>query len=94
MLLAPMQSSPESLLTVGPVKHVSTISSRRKRAQVQVYVQVNERYTIQPAAITYPSTAQQVSRIVEVGVTYNHQVVARSGGVRDRQIRPHAGSRF
>ncbi|KAF8317049.1 glucooligosaccharide oxidase [Amanita rubescens] len=40
----------------------------------------NERYTFQPAAITYPSTTQQVSRIVKVGVTHNHRVVARSGG--------------
>ncbi|KAF8698239.1 hypothetical protein AX14_001170, partial [Amanita brunnescens Koide BX004] len=40
----------------------------------------NERYAFKPGAIAFPSTPQQVSRIVKLGVEYNHQVVARSGG--------------
>ncbi|KAK2464789.1 hypothetical protein APHAL10511_003207 [Amanita phalloides] len=40
----------------------------------------NRRYTFQPAAIVYPTTPGQISRIVEVGVKYKYSVVSRSGG--------------
>ena len=46
---------------------------------------VNERYTFQPAAVTFPSSPSEVSRIVKAGVAHNRRVVARSGGVRDCQ---------
>ena len=41
---------------------------------------VNLRYTFQPTAIVYPNNAQDVSTAMKIGVQYNHQVVARSGG--------------
>ena len=41
---------------------------------------VNLRYTFHPAAIVYPNNAQDVSTAMKIGVQYNHQVVARSGG--------------
>ena len=41
---------------------------------------VNLRYTFRPAAIVYPNNAQDVSTAMKIGVQYNHQVVARSGG--------------
>lgn len=46
----------------------------------QVTGAYNKRLTIRPAAVTFPSTPQQVAKIVKVGGKYNHQVVARSGG--------------
>ncbi|KAF8634258.1 hypothetical protein AX17_004215 [Amanita inopinata Kibby_2008] len=40
----------------------------------------NRRFTFKPAAVTYPSSAEQVAEIVKIGAAYNHRVVARSGG--------------
>jgi FAD/FMN-containing dehydrogenase len=36
---------------------------------------------MQPAAITYPKTPQEVSNIVKMGAAQGMRVVARSGGV-------------
>ncbi|KDR70248.1 hypothetical protein GALMADRAFT_255135 [Galerina marginata CBS 339.88] len=40
----------------------------------------NLRFTFAPAAIAFPSTAEQVSAVLKIGAQHNHQVVARSGG--------------
>ncbi|KAF8069865.1 glucooligosaccharide oxidase [Lyophyllum atratum] len=40
----------------------------------------NLRFTLKPAAITYPKTPQQVSEIVKIGASQNLAVAARSGG--------------
>ncbi|KAJ6450399.1 hypothetical protein C8R45DRAFT_1043533 [Mycena sanguinolenta] len=40
----------------------------------------NERFTISPAAIAYPTTVQQVSEAVAAGTALKMQVAARSGG--------------
>ncbi|KAJ6485720.1 hypothetical protein C8R45DRAFT_997610 [Mycena sanguinolenta] len=40
----------------------------------------NQRFTISPAAIAYPTTVQQVSAAVAAGTAQKMQVVARSGG--------------
>ncbi|KAF7366316.1 Glucooligosaccharide oxidase [Mycena sanguinolenta] len=48
-------------------------------AAAQAY---NQRFTISPAAIAYPTTVQQVSEAVAAGTAQKMQVVARSGGVR------------
>ncbi|KAF8625309.1 hypothetical protein AX15_005440 [Amanita polypyramis BW_CC] len=40
----------------------------------------NERFTLQPVAVTLPTSAQQVSQIVQITVPYNYSIVARSGG--------------
>jgi len=45
-------------------------------------LQVNLRFTFEPAAIAFPNTAQDVSTVLKIGQQYNFQVVARSGGVR------------
>ena len=42
---------------------------------------VNLRFSFQPAAVTYPQTPQQVSKIIKLGATYNLKIAARSGGV-------------
>jgi FAD/FMN-containing dehydrogenase len=42
----------------------------------------NSRFTISPAAVAYPTNAQQVAAAVLAGTTLNMEVVARSGGVR------------
>ncbi|KAF8149358.1 glucooligosaccharide oxidase [Crassisporium funariophilum] len=40
----------------------------------------NLRYDFRPAAVAFPSTLQEISTIVKLGQTTNHQVLARSGG--------------
>ncbi|ESK89755.1 glucooligosaccharide oxidase [Moniliophthora roreri MCA 2997] len=40
----------------------------------------NQRFEFAPAAITYPDTPEDVSKIVQIGEANNLQVVARSGG--------------
>lgn len=40
----------------------------------------NLRYTFEPAAVAYPTNAQQISALLKVSRQFNHQVVARSGG--------------
>jgi len=40
----------------------------------------NERFTFQPVAITFPSSAQEVAKVVKVGSSHKYPVVARSGG--------------
>jgi hypothetical protein len=40
----------------------------------------NQRFTIQPAAITFPNTPQDVSTILQIAQGCNYSVVARSGG--------------
>ncbi|KAG6916113.1 hypothetical protein DXG01_008388 [Tephrocybe rancida] len=40
----------------------------------------NQRFTLAPAAVVYPKTAQDVSKIVKIGVSQGLKVVARSGG--------------
>ncbi|KAJ7708832.1 hypothetical protein B0H17DRAFT_1155919 [Mycena rosella] len=40
----------------------------------------NQRFTISPMAVAYPTTAQQVGAAVKAGVAQNMEVVARSGG--------------
>ncbi|KAH9484713.1 Carbohydrate oxidase [Psilocybe cubensis] len=40
----------------------------------------NLRFDIEPAAVAFPTTIQEVSDIVQLGDKVNHQVVARSGG--------------
>lgn len=47
---------------------------------------VNRRFTFQPAAVTFPTTPEQVSTIVQTAVKYNRHVVARSGGVNHCQL--------
>ncbi|EAU90814.2 hypothetical protein CC1G_09291 [Coprinopsis cinerea okayama7 len=47
---------------------------------VNVSQAFNRRYTPNPAAVAFPSTAQQVSQIVKVGYERGYNVVARSGG--------------
>jgi hypothetical protein len=42
----------------------------------------NLRFNFQPAAITFPNTAQDVSAITQIAREFNYSVVARSGGVR------------
>jgi hypothetical protein len=42
----------------------------------------NLRFIFQPAAITFPNTAQDVSAIMQIAQEFNYSVVARSGGVR------------
>ncbi|KAJ7841856.1 glucooligosaccharide oxidase [Mycena leptocephala] len=46
-------------------------------AATQAY---NSRFTISPAAVAYPTNAQQVAAAVLAGTTLNMEVVARSGG--------------
>jgi hypothetical protein len=41
-----------------------------------------------PAAVTYPSTAEEVSEIVKVANHFGLHVVARSGGVRSQFLIP------
>ena len=40
----------------------------------------NLRFSIKPAAVTYPSSADQIAAIVKAAVANNASVVARSGG--------------
>ncbi|KAE9389963.1 glucooligosaccharide oxidase [Gymnopus androsaceus JB14] len=40
----------------------------------------NLRFTLEPAAVAYPTTPEEVSSIIQVGVDNNLKVVARSGG--------------
>ncbi|KAJ7497947.1 glucooligosaccharide oxidase [Mycena galericulata] len=40
----------------------------------------NRRFTISPAAVAYPTTAQEVAAAVKAGAVQNMEVVARSGG--------------
>ncbi|KAF8633806.1 hypothetical protein AX15_001248 [Amanita polypyramis BW_CC] len=40
----------------------------------------NLRFTIKPAAITFPTSPQQVAKIVNIGANCRYPVVARSGG--------------
>uniref|UniRef100_A0A8H7Y257 FAD-binding PCMH-type domain-containing protein n=1 Tax=Psilocybe cubensis TaxID=181762 RepID=A0A8H7Y257_PSICU len=40
----------------------------------------NLRFTLNPAAVTFPTTPQQISTILSLTTKYNHQAVARSGG--------------
>lgn len=40
----------------------------------------NQRFTVQPAAIAYPTTTDQVSSAVKIGANNNLRVVAKSGG--------------
>ncbi|KAK1223161.1 hypothetical protein PQX77_013966 [Marasmius sp. AFHP31] len=40
----------------------------------------NQRFTFSPAAIAYPKSAEEVSKVVQVGSGNGMQVVARSGG--------------
>ncbi len=40
---------------------------------------VNRRFTFQPSAIFFPTTAQDVSSAIKLAVKYDHNVVARSG---------------
>jgi FAD/FMN-containing dehydrogenase len=41
---------------------------------------VNERFTIQPAAIAYPNNANDVSTAIKIANSFDINVVARSGG--------------
>ena len=43
---------------------------------------VNLRFSFNPAAITFPNTAQDVSTILQIAQEFNYSVAARSGGVR------------
>lgn len=47
------------------------------QADSQAY---NLRFAVQPAAVTFPNTPQDVSTIVKIGATFGYPVVARSGG--------------
>ncbi|KAF9482070.1 glucooligosaccharide oxidase [Pholiota conissans] len=40
----------------------------------------NLRFDFEPAAVAFPATAQEVSKVIKLGQLVNHQVVARSGG--------------
>ncbi|KAJ3992064.1 hypothetical protein F5050DRAFT_1019795 [Lentinula boryana] len=40
----------------------------------------NLRFTLEPAAVAYPSTPEEVSSIIQAGIDNNLQVVARGGG--------------
>ncbi|KAL0572838.1 hypothetical protein V5O48_009128 [Marasmius crinis-equi] len=40
----------------------------------------NRRFTFSPSAVAYPSSAEDVSKIVQMGAANNMKVVARSGG--------------
>lgn len=40
----------------------------------------NLRFTFQPAAVTFPKTPKDVSKIVKIGTSLGLQIVARSGG--------------
>lgn len=54
---------------------------------------VNLRFDFEPAAVAFPTTIQEVSDIVKLGDKINHQVVARSGGVRQILIRGYSYTR-
>lgn len=43
----------------------------------------NRRYTLRPAAVTFPTTPGQVADIVKIGSAVDHSVVAQSGGVSE-----------
>jgi len=40
----------------------------------------NLRYTLRPAAVTFPDSPKEVAEVVKIGAAYNYSVVARSGG--------------
>lgn len=42
---------------------------------------VNLRFSFQPAAIAYPTSPQEVSELIKLGVANKLQVVPRGGGV-------------
>jgi len=46
---------------------------------------VNLRFSVQPAAITYPNNPQDVSTIIKISVAHDLPVVSGSGGV-SRQL--------
>ena len=41
----------------------------------------NLRFTFQPAVITFPKNAQDVSTIIQIAQKFSYSAVARSGGV-------------
>ncbi|KAG6848192.1 hypothetical protein H0H93_002542, partial [Arthromyces matolae] len=43
-------------------------------------IQVNLRFDFKPAAITFPTTPEQVSEVIQIGAAQNLTVSARSGG--------------
>lgn len=47
---------------------------------------VNRRFNFQPAAITFPTTSEEISEIVRVAAKYDKPVTARSGGVGANNI--------
>ena len=46
------------------------------------FTTVNQRFTLTPAAVTYPNTADDVSAVLKIAQSYNYKATARSGGVR------------
>ena len=48
----------------------------------------NLRFNFQPAAITYPKSPEDVSKIVKIGASSGLKVVARSGGVSNKKHVP------
>ena len=57
----------------------SVLSSHNKLFMI---LTVNLRFSFNPAAITFPNTAQDVSTILQIAQEFNYSVAARSGGVR------------
>ena len=63
------------------LKHVSRISMNQISRRDSNLILDNARFDIEPAVVTYPNSASQVSQVVQVAAAFNYSVVARSGGV-------------
>ena len=64
------------------LKHVSRISNKNAMVQeLKVDFLDNKRFDVEPAVVTYPKSASQVAKVVQVAAAFQYSVVARSGGV-------------
>ena len=69
-----------------PVHHVCYLSPDPLDKHADQRGAVNLRFNFQPAAITYPKSPEDVSRIVKIGASSGLKVVARSGGVSNKNM--------
>ena len=72
-----------TLLPVWPVSRPILFLCYPAMMQIQTFHDptVNLRFTFQPAVITFPNTAQDVSTIMQIAQEFHYSVAARSGGV-------------
>ena len=63
------------------LRHVSSFFLNSMVQKLISDFEDNERFTIDPAVVTYPTSSNQVAQVVQVGAAFDYNVIARSGGV-------------